>query len=288
MKVLITGGNGFLGKELRMQFQKNNYDVIATGLGKDRISYHNHIYLELDIQSPSKCLEVLQKHQPSIIINAAALTDVDRCQLNQSECLSINCDSLNNFIPYSIENRIHFIQISTDFVFNGKKGEYKENDFCDPVNYYGFSKLEAENKIIKSGVDYAIIRTSLLYNLTGNNFLTRFIKKIKENVELKIVDDQYRTPTYIFDLVSAILIIVKLKKNGIYHISSGESLSIFDIVCNFVKNMDSNTSLIKNISTKDLSQKAIRPINSSLLIDKAKKDFNFTPMNLNDVINRFL
>tara|TARA_B100000902_G_C27270439_1_gene895984 strand:+ start:912 stop:1775 length:864 start_codon:yes stop_codon:yes gene_type:complete len=287
MQILITGGNGFLGKALRLQLERN-CSVIATGLGIDRLHNHNHKYLELDIQSRQKCLDVLNKYKPSVIVNAAAFTDVDKCENNQKKCLDVNCKSLDHLILYSIKHKVHFIQISTDFVFSGKKGNYIENDICKPVNFYGFSKLEAEKKIINSNLFYTIVRTSLLYNFSGNNFLTRFIEKIKNNLELKIVNDQFRTPTYLFDLVSAILVIIQLRKFGIYHISGGESLSIFDIVCTFVKHMDLNSSLITNISSNDLHQIATRPMNSTLIVDKAKKDFNFNPNNLNDVKNLLL
>ena len=163
-KVLITGSNGFLGKKLRIFLEKNDFFVIATGLGKDRLLHHNHIYHKLDITSFKECAYVLNKYNPSVLINAAAFTYVDECEKNKNKCLEINTNSLDCLIPYLLKHNIHLVQISTDFVFDGMKGSYVENDICDPVNFYGFSKLKAENKIINSELSmYTILRTSLLY-----------------------------------------------------------------------------------------------------------------------------
>ncbi len=288
VRVLITGSNGFLGKRLRLKLESDNFFVIATGLGADRLCNHKHVYVELDVKSKERCEYVLHKYKPSVIINSAALTNVDECEKNQKKCFSINSDSLDHFIPYVKKNSVHFVQISTDFVFNGVKGSYVEGDVCDPINFYGFSKLHAEKKIINSGLTYTIIRTSLLYGSGDNNFFTRFRKKLEAGDQLNLVNDQYRTPTYISDLVLSVLIIIKLKKYGLYHISGGESVSIFDIVCNIAKYLKLDVSLINKIKSIELNQVANRPIDSTLVINKAKKDFNFIPTSLNNVLNPLL
>jgi len=233
--ILITGANGLLGQELRYLLEKNNLHVIATGLGNDRLHNHNHTYVELDISSSSACDSVLEKYQPSIIINAAACTSVDQCEIKQDHCLMVNTYGVANLLRYAREKKTHFIQVSTDFVFDGISGNYRETDACNPLNFYGFSKLEAENILINSSVNYTIVRTSLIYGPNGSNFLTSIMRKLKSGIELNIVDDQYRTPTYVIDLSRSILQIIHCQKYGIYHISSGESLSIFNIVCNIAE-----------------------------------------------------
>ncbi len=288
LTVLITGANGLLGQSIRMLLDLDKITVIATSLGLDRIPLHGHTYGELDVQSYRMCCEILDKYKPSVIINAAAMTNVDECEKNQQKCMRINTHSIENFIPYVQKYNAHFIQISTDMVFDGKKGNYHEDDVCDPVNFYGFSKLEAEQIVLKSIPRYTIIRTSLLYDVRGDNFLTRMRHKLINRIPLDVVDDQYRTPTYVGNLAIAILQVIKQLKYGVYHISSGEKLSVFDIVCNIVTCLKLDNVLMNRIQSIDLNQIAMRPLDSSLNIKKSQKEFNFIPLTLNNTLNKIL
>jgi len=286
--VLITGSNGLLGKQLRVLLEKNNFFIIATSLGADRLTSHTHKYLELDIECPKKCNYVLNKYKPSIIINTAAMTNVDECEKKQKKCFHINTNSIRNFIPYVDTNNTHFIQISTDMVFDGKKGNYNEEDICSPINFYGTSKLAAESIVLSNMPTCTILRTSLLYAAAGDNFLTWTRNKLINNIPLNIVDDQYRTPTYVYDLAMAILQVIECKKYGLYHISSGENLSIFDIVCNIAKHLKQDSTLVNKIKSIELNQIANRPMDSSLSINKAEKDFDFIPTTLNHALKQIL
>jgi len=287
--ILITGANGFLGQCLRILLEKHKFFIIATGLGHDRLLNHNHIYVDLDISSLERCDAVLSEYSPSVIINTAAFTNVDECEIKKSKCKSINADGVKNFIPYLEKNNSHFIQMSTDFVFDGcSNSGYCEKDVCNPINFYGFSKLQAENILINTCLTYTIIRTSLVYGPSGSNFFTRIKTQLERQVDLNIVDDQYRTPTYVLDLCLAILKIIQLKKYGLYHISSAESLSIFQIVCNIAEYLNLDHSNINRIKSKELNQIAKRPADSTLSIEKAIKDFDFIPTQLNNALNNML
>ena len=288
LTVLITGANGLLGQSLRMLLDLNGFNVIATSLGLDRIPSHGHTYCALDVHSYKACSELLHKYKPSIIINTAAMTNVDECEKNQQKCMNINTYSLKNFIPYVQEYNAHFIQISTDMVFDGTKGNYHEDDVCEPVNFYGFSKLEAEKMILQNMPRYTVIRTSLLYDVRGDNFLTRMRHKLINRIPLDVVDDQYRTPTYVDNLATAILQVIEQLKYGFYHISSGENLSVFDIVCNIVTCLKLENVCMNRIKSIDLNQIAKRPLDSSLSIKKSQKDFNFIPLTLNNTLNKIL
>ena len=167
LRVLITGANGLLGQALRMYFERENIYTIATGLGLDRVNCHNHIYENMDITNSVMVNNLLEKYAPNVIINTAAMTNVDQCEIDKKGCKKINCDSIDNFIKYAENKSCHLIQISTDFVFNGNLSRYKEFDNCEPINYYGRSKLYAEQKIINSDIKYSILRTSLLYSVSG-------------------------------------------------------------------------------------------------------------------------
>ena len=277
--VLITGANGLLGRVLRETLSQYNFSVIATGLGVDRMIGSADLYEEMDVAVAENCEKILNKYKPDFIVHAAALTDVDACEKDHDLCLSVNAHSILHFIPFLKRHDAHFIHISTDFVFDGAGGAYKETDFCNPINSYGVSKLEAENTIISSNLKYTILRTSLLYAESHDNF--NFATWVKDNLEngiqLNIVDDQYRTATFVYDLVDIVLKVIQNKKRGLYHISSGEVLSIYQIVCNIAKCYGLDVSMINRITSKELSQCAKRPSNSGLVITKAIKDFGFKP-----------
>jgi len=279
-KILITGGNGLLGQSLRLLIPKEKYEIIATGLGTDRLKNHSQIYHPLDISIQKDCEAILSLYNPDIIINTAAITNVDYCELDQERCLNVNTHSINNFLSFCKKNNKKFIQLSTDFLFDGKSGPYSEEAKQKPVNYYGFSKMMAERIIINANLpNFSIIRTCLVYGYKNdsNNILMWVKRKLDLNESLNIVDDQFRTPTLVFDLSKAIFQIIENDLKGIYNISSGEYLSIFDFVCNIVNAFGYDKSLIQRCKSSKINQKAERPKKSGLQVEKAMRDFDFLP-----------
>jgi len=282
-KILITGGNGLLGMALRILLSKSNFKVIATGLGDDRLLNHKHIYNRLDVSKEEDCFDVLKSYNPDIIINTAAITDVDYCEENQGKCLNINAHSVSNFLSFCKKNNKKFIHLSTDFLFDGKLGPYDEAVEHKPINYYGYSKMIAEKNIIHAELpNFSIVRTCLVYGYKkdSNNILMWVKRKLDKEENLNIVDDQFRTPTLVSDLAQAILQIIKQDITGVYNISGEEYLSIFDFVCNIVKGFGFDESIINRCKSKEINQKAQRPKQSGLLIEKAKRDFDFSPTKL--------
>jgi len=277
-KVLITGGNGLLGKRLRQLLESNKFLVIGTGLGRDRLLNHNHSYVQLDITNKNQCLEILNKLNPDVIVNTAAITNVDYCETKKEHCLLVNSESIDHL---NVSKKRHFIQISTDFIFEGSEGPYSEENNPKPINYYGFSKYQAEKKLLTKNWNYSIVRTCLVYgeDNESNNILMWVKRALQKKESLNIVDDQYRTPTHVDDLCNGVLRIIEANATGIYNISGAEYLSIFDFVCNIAKGYGFDFSLINRSGTIDINQRAIRPVKSGLVINKAKRDFNFEPKN---------
>jgi len=278
--VLITGANGLLGRVLRPILSDCGFTVISTGKGVDvMMTQGNHIYEQMDITVPKHFEYIFNKYEPNFIINAAALTDVDVCEKNYELCFSTNAHSISHFIPLLKRNDVHLVHVSTDFVFDGSCGPYIESDPCNPINHYGSAKLEAENLIVDSNLKHTILRTSLLYGKSDDkfNFATWVKGSLENGTQLNIVDDQYRTATFVYDLADVIVKVIQKKKYGLYHISSGEVLSIYQIVCNIAKCYGLDVSMINRIKSKELNQFARRPLNSGLLIEKAITDFNFQP-----------
>ena len=286
-KVLITGSNGLLGQQLRQKLS-SNFFVIATGIGPDTSKFKSDKYVEMDVSSFDQCQKVLYKYAPSVIINAAAMTNVDDCERIQKRCYNINLNSANNFLPYLVEKKPHFIHVSTDFVFNGCKGSYIEEDKPDPINYYGFCKLQYEKIILKHCVNYTIIRTSLIYGLNDDryNFLNWVKENLIKNIKMNIVSDQFRTPTFVNDLALVINDILYMKKYGVFHISSGEKLSIFDFVCNIARHYGLNDDLVKKTDSTSFNQFAKRPLDTSLNIDKAINILKFKPTKLTNALTK--
>ena len=279
-KILITGGNGLLGQSLRSFLSKENFEVIASGLRDDRLVNHNHVYIPLDVSNKMDCVNILNTFNPDIIINTAAITNVDYCEVNKDECLKVNADSVNHFLPFCKKNNKKFIQISTDFLFDGKSGPYNETQPYMPINHYGFSKMIAEKNIFNSDLsNFLIIRTCLVYGFKedSNNIYMWVKRKLDKGDSVNIVDDQFRTPTVVSDLSQAILQAIKQDVKGVFNISSGEYLSIFDFVCNIVKAFGYDKSLLQRCKSNKINQKAARPKKSGLQVEKAIKAFGFSP-----------
>ncbi len=291
-KVLITGSNGLLGQKLVNLFTKNNFNVIATSKGNDRnVTNNKYEYYNVNITKFDKVTNLIKKIKPDFIIHTAAMTNVDSCELRRFECKQINLDAVINIATICKELNIHLIHISTDFVFNGETGYYKETDKTDPVNYYGVTKLKSEQHLINSTIDYTILRTIILYGITENSSRSNIVLWVKKSLEanktINVVTDQYRMPTYVDDLAQACLLAVNKKAKGIFHISSNQLLSIYEIAIEVAKAYHLNVDLIKPILTEKLNQKAVRPKKTGFIIDKAVKELGFKSVNFTERLQIF-
>ncbi len=279
IKVLITGSNGLLGQKLVNLFTLNNYEVIATSKGKNRnLVIEGFEYINANITNFNKINSIIKKIKPNFIIHTAAMTNVDQCELRKRECKEVNAKAVKNIVKACEEFNIHLVHISSDFIFKGKKGYYQENDKSNPVNHYGEMKLKSEQYLLKSSINYTILRTIILYGYTPNtnkNNLILWIKKsLEKNKPISVVTDQLRMPTYVDDLANACLQAVKKKAKGIYHISSNELMSIYEIALSVAKAFDLDSKLIHPILTEKLNQKAKRPKKTGFILNKAINDLD--------------
>jgi dTDP-4-dehydrorhamnose reductase len=292
-KIVITGSNGLLGQTLVNLLMKapENYSVFGLSKGDNRMNRNDFLYYDIDITNYSQLEECITYIQPSFIINTAAMTNVDTCELKPEECNNLNIEAVKYLTQICTKLNIHFIQISTDFIFDGSKGIYKETDLPNPLSIYGHSKLKAENIVKNSGVNFSILRTILVYgkgvNLKRNNIVLWVKDMLENNKEITIVDDQYRMPTYVEDLAMACKLIVDKNISGVYHISSNELLSVFEIANQIADVFGLNKKLIKPISTKTLNQKAIRPQKTGFDLSKTIKELDFQPTSFLLGLKRF-
>lgn len=292
-KILITGSNGLLGQTLVNLLMKEpeNYSVVGLSKGENRMNRSDFLYYDIDITNFDKLKECISYIQPSIIINTAAMTSVDVCEVKPEKCNQINIEAVRYLTQISAKFNIHFIQISTDFIFDGINGFYKETDLPNPLSIYGNSKLRAENIIKSSGVNFSILRTILVYGKVNHSKRSNIVLWVKEmlekNKEISIVNDQFRMPTYVEDLATACKLVLDKEAKGVYHISSNKLLSIFEIANQIAAVFGLNKKLIKPVSTKTLNQKAIRPLKTGFDLSKTTRDLEFHSTSFLEGLKRF-
>ncbi|UCD07883.1 MAG: dTDP-4-dehydrorhamnose reductase [Candidatus Aenigmatarchaeota archaeon] len=271
-RLLITGASGLLGTKLA-EISSKSYETIGT-YNKNYVR-SNCKMIKLDIKNKNQVFDVIGKMNPNFVIHTAAFTNVDQCETKKHTAWDINVKGTENIVKICEKIGAKLIYMSTDFVFDGKKeGKYKETDTPNPINWYGKTKLEGEKLIQKSRIDFIITRTSVLYgwNLQKRlNFVTWAIEKLKNNEKIKIVTNQWNSPTLANNLAYSLINILNKKEHGMFHMAGSERINRFDFAKKIAKIFNLNENLIEPIKSEKLKQIAKRPTDSSLNIEKAKK-----------------
>ena len=276
-KIVVTGANGLLGQKLVNMFSAiSAYEVIAIARGEDRNDTASiYRYMNIDLTDFNAVAEKINKVKPHIIVNAAAMTNVDECEDKREQCDLINVELVKELVHLSEKHQSYLVHISTDFIFDGKNGPYKEEDEPNPLSYYGLSKLKSEKIIQESTLNYSILRTVLVYGIVDNMNKSNLVLWLKESLENKkevtIIDDQFRMPTFVDDLAQACFSAIDKKAQGIFNVSSCELLSIYDMALEIAKTFDLDDSYVKRISTEELNQKAKRPAITGFDLRKSNK-----------------
>ena len=290
MKILVTGSNGLLGQKLmRLLVADSTAEIVAISRGDNRLNYTNgYTYESIDITDHSATMEVVLKHRPDVVVNTAAMTNVDDCELNQPECWTANVTSVENLVAACKETNSFLVHVSTDFIFDGTEGPLSEDAIPNPVNYYGESKLAAEKVIIASNLDYAIARTVLVYGIVPDMSRSNIILWVKESLEngkaINVVDDQWRTPTLAEDLAMGCYLIARKKAAGIFNISGSDMLTPYDMAMKVVAYFELDGSLISHADSSTFSQPAKRPPKTGFIIDKAIAELGYYPHSFDEGI----
>ncbi len=290
MKILLTGANGLLGSYLVPELARFGHEVLATGIGPCRLqirpSWGNIVYRSLDITDSVQVTEVLESFSPEVIIHAAAHTQADFCETHQVACWDVNVTATRFIIEAARKIRAFLVYVSTDFVFDGKAGPYKESDIPAPINYYGCSKRVAEKAVMESGLDWSIARTVLVYGKTDSVARTTIIswaaEKLKKGEKIKVVCDQFRTPTYAGDLAKGLRLIAEKKATGIFHLSGKELMTPFDMAFKTADFLGADNNLVEKVDASVFSQPAIRPLKTGFIIDKARNELGFDPITFSE------
>lgn len=286
MKILITGSNGLLGQKLvALLYLLPEVTLIATARGANRDEiYEDYIYESMDITSEENVLTVFRKHKPDAVIHTAAMTHVDQCELNKEVCVDQNITAVNHIVKASKEVGAFLLHVSTDFIFDGTHGPLTEEETPNPVNYYGWTKWEAEKSVENSGLKWAIARTVLVYGVVQDMSRSNIVLWVKNNLEAKkeinVVNDQWRTPTLAEDLAKGCWLIVQKQATGIFNISGEEMLSPYELAHQVADVWKLDKGLIKQADSSTFTQPAMRPPKTGFIIDKAKNQLGYTPHTL--------
>jgi dTDP-4-dehydrorhamnose reductase len=287
-KILVTGSNGLLGQKL-VQFLKNDSSVklIATARGENRIpDEHDYEYCSMDISQEDDVKQVIKKYKPDTIIHTAAMTNVDACELQQDECKLMNVDAVKFIVDAlkelkSHDYNPHLIHLSTDFIFDGKKGPLTEEEQPNPLSYYAWSKLEAERIVMESALSWSIARTVLVFGIIPNSSRSNVVLWAKSSLEqgkkINVVTDQFRTPTLAEDLAKGCILIAKKNAQGVFNISGPDFMSIYELVQRVARFWNLDVNLIQPSTSEGINQPAKRPPVTGFIIDKAKTVLGYQP-----------
>lgn len=282
-KILVTGSNGLLGQKLLDNLRNRpEVDLLASSKGPDRYPYPGfYQYLNLDITNRFAVNKVIQTFKPDTIIHTAAMTNVDACENEKEACWDLNVHALDYIIEASEKTGTHIIHLSTDFVFDGQDGPYREEDKPAPLSYYGLSKEVSEKHLSFYGHKWTIIRTIIVYGIVKDMSRTNIVlwakKALSENKEITVVDDQFRSPTLAEDLAEACLSAAMKEKTGIYHVSGKDFMSIIELVEQVADHYKLDKNLIKPVKSATLNQAAKRPPRTGFILDKAYNELDYAP-----------
>lgn len=258
------------------------HDVISSY--KDHVPLHGRT-LALDLTHATEVRKAFSEVYPDAVVNTAALTDVDRCELEPEAAFSANARAVSHLANAAKETNSFLVQVSTDYVFDGEKGNYSEFDVTRPVNKYGESKLEGE-KAVMNELDeqmWSIARPSVVYGwgrASRPNAATFVYEKLSRGESIRMVHDQFSSPTLNTSLSAMLIEIAERKLPGVIHTAGATRLSRFDFAIGLAETFELDTTLIKAVQARDLQWKAKRPADSSLNVGRAQHLLRKAPLNI--------
>ena len=285
MRILITGAFGQLGHALQsILSKKSNYELICTG----RKVKKGQEGIPLDIRNQVALKELINTTAPDILVNLAAMTNVDACELNPKLAGEINVAGLEHICD-SFKGKI--IHLSTDYVFDGTSGPYKEDDPLNPISIYGKTKLASEHILLENDIKNLVIRGNVLYDYsphTSASFLNWVVSSLKGNQEIKVAEDQFNNPTWTRSMSDIIKLSIENDLEGIIHWGDSVHISRFEFAKLIAKKFSLNESLIKPVLTSELNQPARRPLQSGLSTEKLVKMLDIIPPSIDDCLDEII
>ncbi|GAB3228692.1 dTDP-4-dehydrorhamnose reductase [Hymenobacter seoulensis] len=291
MKILVTGSNGLLGQKLvELLQQQPHVELVATSRGANKLAakYPQVRFVPLDVTDQAQVRQVLAQEKPTHLLHTAAMTNVDECELNQEACWLQNVTAVEYLVSACEQQRIHLLHVSTDFIFSGEEGPLTEEAVPGPINFYGQSKLAAERVVQASSTPWAILRTVLVYGTAHEYGRTNIVVWVRDSLRagkhIKVVDDQFRTPTLAEDLALGCWLAAMHNATGIYHISGREQLTPYQMALQVAAHFQLDATLLERVDASTFSQPAKRPARTGFIISKAEQDLGYRPRSFQDGI----
>ena len=282
-KILVTGSNGLLGQKLTdMLRYHSDYELIASSKGENRYpETEGYTYEQLDVTDYIDIERLIVKYQPYAVIHTAAMTNVDQCESEKEACQKLNVDSVAHLIKLANQHPFYLVHLSTDFIFDGTTGPYKETDAPNPLSLYGHSKNDAELLLLASNINYSILRTIIVYGVAAAMSRSNIVLWAKGALEkgspIIVVNDQYRMPTLAEDLAKACILAIEKRAQGIFHISGKDYMSVIEMVRRIAKFFKLDDSIIEETDSSTLNQAAARPPKTGFVLDKAIHELGYAP-----------
>lgn len=287
MRLLITGASGLLGNRLVRLAVNAGHEVYSI--------YNTHPIIEgnaqrVDLSDETAVNETVNGKSPDVVIHAAAITDVDFCEQNPELAMRVNGHVTGLLARACQENSCFLVFVSTDYVFDGVHGHYDEDDEPNPVNVYGESKLFGERQLILHRVSHCIARTSVLYGWGREhraNFATWLHENLRKRHEIKVVTDQYSSPTLNTQLARMLLEVAERREENIIHLAGATRTNRYEFALHFARKFGFNEKLLIPVRSESVGWKAKRPFDSSLDITKAQQTLDNKPSTMEDALKEF-
>ncbi|HEV7348898.1 NAD(P)-dependent oxidoreductase [Telluribacter sp.] len=283
-RILITGSNGLLGQKLiELLVKQSNIHTIATARGENRLPFtEGYEYLSMDITNPEQVHQVIKQARPEVVIHTAAMTNVDQCETEKDACWAQNVQAVEYLVEACQETNAFLLHVSTDFIFDGADGPYDVDAEANPLSFYGWSKYAAEKAVIHSGpVRWAIARTVLVYgiahDMSRSNIILWVKKSLEEGKNIKVVTDQWRTPTLAEDLAMGCYLIADGEAEGIFNISGKDLLTPYEMAIMTAEFFGLDRSLIAEADSSTFTQPARRPARTGFILDKSRDVLGYEP-----------
>lgn len=263
---MIVGSAGLLGEGFSHIIPNLTNDYIRTHY-KKRSNYNS---IKLDVRDKNHVIELFKKTDPDVVINCSSITNLEECEKDPDNAYATNVTGTKNLAEVCNANNIHFVQVSTEYVFDGKKGPYKITDDTAPLSIYGKTKLESEKITVKINPNFCIARTAMLFGWCKNkiNLATFLISNLRARKKTEVINDQFVSPSYNDNVAEMLNELAEKKTSGIWHIAGSSICTRYDFAINLAEIFNLDISLIEEISISQMPWTVQRPIHAGLVVDK--------------------
>lgn len=290
MNIMITGANGFTGQHMALYLANKGFQVHAISRGNSRLPSHSQIqYHSCELTSVSSIELIVSQIQPSWIIHIAAMSKPDECNANRENCLLHNVQATRFLGEAAIKYKSRFIYFSTDFIF-GENGPHSEEDLSGPLNFYGESKLSAENWVKEFIPQFVIVRPVFIYGTQLEGMRPSFIQWVQQQLvqgkSIKVVNDQKRTPTYVVDICVGVETIIQHQHEGVFHLAGAEIITPYEMAVIVAHCLSLNANLIEAVDSNSFPEPVKRAKQSGLKIDRAIAILNYKPHSFEEGVRK--